>query len=385
MAKPAEPGALPGAVLEITRRRGTVTRIELADELGVTPATITQIVRPMLRDGLLAEIGYRESTGGKRPRVLAVIGKARYAIGISYGFQFATTVLTDLNGEMVGASLAPVPPAGVPSAETVVRDVRSFIDAMGVARADLVGVGLSANSGDPDRAIERLGSSVAGALALPVVCADAAACAALGEYWTGDVDETTRFATVYLADHLSAGFIDAGHSIALVGRGFGHMSVDHLGAQCRCGSRGCVDLVASPAGVVAAALAQGGLSDELGLSGDPARRRQDFDLVAAAAVQGHRAARSLIEASARAIGWSIVDMAALLGLHRVFLAGPGFAIAGALYERVIHETTAGVTVLDGAEALEVRLSHLDIEAAALGAATSAMRAAMPDVAATALA
>ena len=45
------------AVLDLIRSGGVVSRVELADRSGLTEASISRIVRQMLTDGLVAEIG----------------------------------------------------------------------------------------------------------------------------------------------------------------------------------------------------------------------------------------------------------------------------------------------------------------------------------------
>ena len=52
------PSAMDSAVLEFVRRRTETTRVEVARELGVTAATVTNSVKRLLSAGLLRESGY---------------------------------------------------------------------------------------------------------------------------------------------------------------------------------------------------------------------------------------------------------------------------------------------------------------------------------------
>ena len=46
------------AILDLVRSSGVVSRIELADRSGLTAASISRIVKQLLADGLIAEVGF---------------------------------------------------------------------------------------------------------------------------------------------------------------------------------------------------------------------------------------------------------------------------------------------------------------------------------------
>lgn len=381
-------GALPAAVVEIARRRGVVTRLELADELNVTPATITNVVKRLLRDGLLEEAGRRESTGGKPAGLLRVNAASRCALGIEVGFTSLTAVATDLNGEMRGQTALPLGPGEPRDAAAVTAAIRHFLDAIGVATSQIVGVGVAAPpegvSRGADWARGVLVSRLESEVRRPVVAMDEATCAAVGEYWTGGAGQS-RFATVYMSHLVTASFMEQGRSFGSPARGsIGHVSVDPGGVRCPCGSRGCLDLIASPDAVVRDVMHQPPLRRSLGIEGTADSVTRDFARICRAAVTGDARAAALIERAAEALGWVIVDLAAMLGLDAVFLAGPGFTYAGALYERTVQDLAAAVVgPLSAAPPLRVTLSGLGMDAAALGAASLATKATLREVAAQA--
>ena len=53
------------AILDLIRSSGVVSRIELADRSGLTGASISRIVKQLLTEGLIAEVGFGDRTGGK--------------------------------------------------------------------------------------------------------------------------------------------------------------------------------------------------------------------------------------------------------------------------------------------------------------------------------
>ena len=53
------------AILDLIRAAGTISRVELTRATGLTAATISTVVRRLIDDGLVLEVGRAESTGGK--------------------------------------------------------------------------------------------------------------------------------------------------------------------------------------------------------------------------------------------------------------------------------------------------------------------------------
>ncbi|HEY9294662.1 MAG TPA: ROK family transcriptional regulator [Microlunatus sp.] len=366
---------LDGAVLDLTRQRGVVTRLELAESLGVTPATITNIVKRLLADGLLVEHGHSASTGGKRRTLLRLNPASKYALGLSFDRVRLTVALTDYAGGLVGQAVTAMPSDGAALDEAV----RKTLTALGVTPTEVAGIGLADPVSNatpwlpaavtepvlsPDT-VERIGATVDG----PVVIRDEATCAALGELWTGSTSATDCFATVYMSDQITAGLVLNGLAHDTEPRGsLGHMSIDLDGPPCPCGARGCVDVLASPAAVVAHVLTNGAHAVRLGLAGSPASRATDFSKIARAAVQGDRTCLTAITDAAAALAVGVANLVTVLGLNRIFLTGPGFADAGGIYQRVITDRLALVH-RKGTPSVTVTLSTLDLEAAAIGAAT----------------
>lgn len=378
---------LDGAVLDLTRQRGVVTRLELAEDLGVTPATITNVVKRLLAGELLVEKGHSASTGGKRRTLLQLNPASRYAVGLSYDRARMTIAVTDFAGALVGQAVTPMPADG--ELEEVIDDrLTRTLRAVGIAPDAVAGVGIAdAPSGaarwqPPNGAASTLISQtvqrIRVAAGRPVAVRDEATCAAMGELWIGSMGDATRFATIYLSDQISAGLVLDGRAQDSVPRGsLGHMSIDRDGPPCPCGARGCVDVLASPETVVAHVLTNGAHAARLGLAGGPANLVADFNRIARGAVQGDRTCVAAITDAASALAVGIANLVTVLGLERIFLSGPGFTEAGGIYERVIADWLAQVH-RPGTPPVTVTLSALDLEAASIGAAALVLQASLSD-------
>jgi len=85
-----------GLVLDLIRAARTISRIELAANSGLTPPTITDVVRELIAHGLVVEVGRGASTGGKRRTLLQLNPEARYAVGVLFERNICVIVVVDL-------------------------------------------------------------------------------------------------------------------------------------------------------------------------------------------------------------------------------------------------------------------------------------------------
>lgn len=378
------------AILDLVRSSGTVSRIELAEMSGLTATSITRIVKSLIEAGLVVETGVGDATGGKRRSLLELNPHARYAVGLSLDDARLTYVVADLGGDVVGhyvsAGIGRVPPREV--IPRIAEELAQLFVRLDIPTEDIVGVGVAGAGLDLGADAERFSTSaeewdsfpvqqeLEAAISLPVVRDNDASCAALGEFWAGRLPATQDFATLYMSDGFGLGLIVEGRlyrgASSNVGE-IGHMVIDVDGPECWCGSRGCLEMVAAPRAVVAAAMRDADLVAELRLSGDDSTLRHDFDVIARAAARGHATCCALIEHSARAVAAAVLSVVNLLDLDRVHLAGPGFADAGAIYVRAVRDLVTRVTRARAVHGVAVELSDPGFDVAAVGAASLALQ------------
>ncbi|MFD3439604.1 ROK family protein [Streptomyces sp. NPDC058685] len=97
-------------VLELLRvaGEGGISRLELAEGTGLTPQAVSKITARLRGSGLVAEAGYRASTGGKPRTVLRLVPPAAHAVGLHLDRDELTVVLLDLAGVLVGRRVVPL-------------------------------------------------------------------------------------------------------------------------------------------------------------------------------------------------------------------------------------------------------------------------------------
>lgn len=83
-------------ILDILRREGSRSRVELAQQTGLSGAAVTILIADLMNDGLIMEGSQQKSSGGRRPIALEINYSSRYSIGIKIMSRKIEAVLTDL-------------------------------------------------------------------------------------------------------------------------------------------------------------------------------------------------------------------------------------------------------------------------------------------------
>ncbi|MFH8384090.1 ROK family protein [Kitasatospora sp. NPDC018058] len=197
--------------------------------------------------------------------------------------------------------------------------------------------------------------------ALPVRLAGDGVAMAAAEHWQGAARGAANALCLVVSTGVGAGLVldgavrpgpsgNAGH--------LGHISVDLDGELCPCGSRGCLEGLASGTAIARRALAEGWRPD-----GEDRTARA----VAAAAGAGDPIALASFDRAAQALAAGIAATAALVDLDRVVVGG-GVATAGAVLFTPLARHLDRYAALSYIRSLDVRRAELGTDAGLIGAA-----------------
>ncbi|MEM1313027.1 MAG: ROK family protein, partial [Pseudomonadota bacterium] len=273
---PARPGCGPMAsaegplrrrVLDAVRAAGAAARIDLAKELGVSPASVGTIAAELIEAGFVQEVEPRRSEPRRdgdgprgRPRVeLGLRPEAGFVAGLKLSDHAHTAVVMDFAGGVVSEAALPRPRFRLRS-QALLDEAEAALDralaAAGMPRAALsaVGVGLPGlvrhESGRvlwspilTDRDVA-FGPTLRARLGLPVGLDNDANLLALSELWFGAARAEPDFAIVTIERGLGMGLVLGGRlwrGAMGLGMEIGHVTVQLDGALCRCGKRGCLE------------------------------------------------------------------------------------------------------------------------------------------------
>ena len=384
--------ATPALLLDLIRVAGRTSRIELAAAARLTPATITNVIRDLMTQGLVREAGRAESRGGTPRRMLELDPTARYSVGIQLDRCTSSVVVVDFCGRPVAqATLAGSGrDAPLDTLRTLADHVEGLLASAAVPRDRVLGVGLVTH-GPQDRARGvlltpqptpawreyPLTERFAEILDLPVLLENDANAAGAGEQWVGGLP-TNTFGVLYLASGLGGGVVVDGSLYR--GRSsnaveIGHVTLDAAGEPCTCGGRGCIANVCAPYAVVKRAMDDKALAARLGLQADRDATLADFERIARAAVRGDATARRLLESAAADLGVAAVTMVNLFDLDTVVLAGPALATAGPILRDGMAKVLEAAAFNRALQPVRVLLSRHGSIAAAVGGALLVLRAA----------
>ncbi|WP_214410633.1 ROK family transcriptional regulator [Sphaerisporangium fuscum] len=364
-------------VLEAIQVSDGISRVQIAERTGLTAQTVSVIVRRLLEEGLVIEDGSLPSSGGKPRTILRVDPAAGYAVGIHFDPGEVSYVLADLAGEPVTKLHTELRPGLSP--EAVVRQMaataRNMLQDAGVPDGKVLGIGLACPGpldadgvmNDPPRLpgwdevpIKRLLEEHTG---FPVTFDNDASAAAIGERWAGLARSTPSFAYLYLGTGIGGGlFLDnqiyRGRSLNAAE--FGHITVVPEGPECYCGNRGCVEAVCCPSAVEATFRAR--LA-----TGVPAPA--DHAAICAAAAAGDPLAVEVIGEVAARLADAAVSIVNMLDIDLLVLGGPAMHEAAGIYRQVIADAVATRPLARRLHKVQVEISPIAADAAAIGAAS----------------
>jgi predicted NBD/HSP70 family sugar kinase len=376
-------------IMEAIRCGDGVSRADVASRTGLTPQTVSTVVRALLADGLVVETGSLPSNGGRSGTALSLNAGSRYAVGVHLDPGSTVAVLVDLAGRIVAQERdrLPVPQPPDTFAERLAGTVDRLVTAAGVARDRLLGVGLAVPGPiDPERQLVVFPPNLAGwsevplptvlgeKTGLPVVMDNDATAAAIGERWVGGPHRVGSLLFVYLGTGIGAG-IALGDGIQHGDSGnageIGHLVVVPDGNPCRCGARGCLEAHCAPPAVVAGHVRRHGPEEaaRLGLSLAPADTFTDYGRICEAAAGGDPASRATVAELAELCAQAVRGAVNLLDVSTVVLGGPALPAVERALRTAITRQVNELTLAHAVRRVAVEPSLIGTDAGAIGAAS----------------
>ncbi|MFC7040482.1 ROK family protein [Nonomuraea rubra] len=258
------------AILALLGTVGPLSRSEIARELDLSPATVTQLTKELIGHGMLEELDLKPSRGGRPAQRLGLVGSAGRALGVKVTADHLVLVDVRLDGEVLGSWERPHDPAAPDALEQLADAVESVVrEISGVP--PLLGVGVGVPGSVDDQAVGTVNAPTLGwqampvgerlrrRLNLPVLVENDVNALAAAERLYGRGRTHSDFLVLTIGRGVGAAIV-AGGRVYRGARGgageFGHLQVDPGGPPCGCGARGCLEAFVGSAGLLAAARAR---------------------------------------------------------------------------------------------------------------------------------
>jgi glucokinase-like ROK family protein len=327
-------------VIRALRKRGKISRTEVASIAGWSKAKATQEIRTLIGKGYLVEKGEGASKGGRKPRLLFINHELGYIAGIDIGATSMDLALADVAGKILErrSEAADVSQSADVVLGRCAEVLCDMIVAQGGQPEDILGIGV----GVPGPVDFARGVLVAPPL-MPdwenfpireffkrtftsafVAVDNDVNIMALGEQRFTGVN-ADHFIFVKVGTGIGAGIVSNGR----IHRGsdgsagdIGHICVDKRGPVCRCGNSGCLEAMAAGPAIVERAMeaVRNGNSPILSqmLARNGLLRAEDIN---AAIKDGDEASLEIIRSSGQMIGDVLASLVNFFNPSHIFIGG----------------------------------------------------------------
>lgn len=360
--------------------RQPCSRQDLGWATGLSPASVSNVVRELIGDGIVEEAGSVDSDGGRPRALLRMAPGYGSIIGVDVGE-------TRIRVEMFDMTMAVLARAdyvidsrdhGIDLvADRVRAGLASVLADSGCDPAAVLGAGIGipgAVEGDGAQAVVYaqaygwdgvpLGRLLAPAGDFPLYIDNGAKMMGQAEMWFGAARGRRQAVVCLMGSGLGASIVSGtpglGGTAAAIE--WGHTTVEMGGRPCRCGSRGCLEAYVGSEAILEryGPTADGGFG-----------RDEEAALAALLAATDERAAEVLAE-TALYLGAGISDLVNLFGPERIVLGGWVGLLLGGRILPAVREAARRQSLTHRFAHTSIVLGELGPDAVALGGATLPM-------------
>lgn|SRR5215472_215665 len=378
-------------VLKLIYTKPNISRIELAKHTRLSAARITSIVDKLIGKRLIAESGLNASAMGRKPVSLSIREETGFVAGVDVGSFNTRVVITDLQGRALYKH----------KSETRLADGREKV----LSRTLHLIHNAIADSGKPQSALRGVGIGHSGVidvnegvvLSFPrpgqmeqwknvplrkIMEGEFGVPCLLEDSVRGSATAEQHFGLgVGLSDFI---YVDAGMGIGAAifldgklyrGPGgsageFGHITVDEHGPLCCCGNSGCLETLASCAAIIQAVKSaiEKGVNSRVQefVKGD--LDRISIEMIGQAAMENDGLCFRALNQAVSQIAVALADVVNLLNPHMLIFGGALFRSAPDLFLDPLKRAIKQRALEKSANEVQLKISNLGSEAAALGAA-----------------
>jgi predicted NBD/HSP70 family sugar kinase len=367
-------------VLNTILSRGPISRAALAQFIGLSPASITNLTAELLEQGLILETKHGESSGGRRPILLEINPNGGFVIGLKLTEEQIIGALTDLSAEVLSNQTTPL--AGTEPGQIVEKvgvSVTDLLRKAKVSRKKLRGVGVGmAGVVDAERGISRqhpffgwrdvpLGGMLRDRLGTLVHIDNDVNALTLAELLYGAGQGANDFLTVTIGRGVGLGIVVGGklYRGARGGGGeFGHIVVEPNGPLCNCGKRGCLEAFVGERALLREA-------QEAADRGEIPPIETIEDLISAG-TSGDVTVKQIFSNAGRILGREVANLVNVFNPELILISGEGTRIGDLIFQAMyssIDEYAMPTLKND----TEVRIDPWGDDAWAVGAASLVLR------------
>ena len=353
------------------------SRQDLSEATGLSTASVSNVVREFIAEGIVSEAGLVDSDGGRPRALLRMDPDYGRVIGVDVGETRIRVEMFDMTMEMRASADYPLDPRdrGIDVVVDRVRAGLATVLADGeCAPSEVLGAGIGVPGVIEHEGQETLvyaqtygwdavplGRLLRPADDFPLYIDNGAKTMGQAELWFGAGRGARQVVVCLMGSGLGASIVTGapgrgGTSAAVE---WGHTTVEVGGRSCRCGSRGCLE----------AYVGAGAILDRYGrvLPG-----QDEESALAALLAAGDARSAEILDETALYLGAGIADLVNLFGPERIILGGWAGLLLGERLLPAIREAAREHSLTHQFAQTSIELGTLGPDAVALGAATLPM-------------
>ncbi|WP_319369967.1 ROK family transcriptional regulator [uncultured Ilyobacter sp.] len=371
-------------VLEIVRSEGRVSRIQIAQKLGLTPASISKLTKKLIEKKFIEEERIEKRVNGAgRPQILLKLNsQAGYIIGVYMAPKKIDIILTDLSLKMLVKDSQPIKNM---DKKKIMDQLFSMIETtiLGVDREKIFGIGVAMNGMvDSENGISifsphydwdnfHIGKEIELKYGFKVLVDNDVRAMALGEMKFGVAEGQNDFVLINIENGIGAGIVIDGklhRGVNFSAGEIGHLTIDtSMDERCSCGSKGCLEILASNWAIVdrtRARLKEGKKSRYL--SGKI--ENLEIEDICHAVKKGDVLSRTILEETAGYISLGMRHLINLLNPGMIVIVGK-LNLCGELFYKELLRLIREDALIDPIKDIRIKPSLLENDAATIGAVT----------------
>lgn len=323
-------------VLNAVKNNGPISRTDLAQLTGLSPASISNISAKLIKSGLIFEKESGDSRGGRKPVLLALNPNGGFVIGIKLTETHISATLTDLESTVIAKRSDPIKSKDSKEIlEIIFKVIDSLVTEKQIPPGKLLGIGLGLAGIINNRdGILRyspvfgwrnlpLRKLIKSKLNVPVYLDNDVNTLTITEQLFGAGKGIDNFLIVTIGRGVGLGIVVNGniyHGFQGGAGEFGHTVCDEEGPLCDCGKRGCLEtFVADPAILRSANQ----------VLSTPAA---DIEEVVDIAEDGNKEIQAIFTRAGHKLGQGIANLINLFNPQLIIISGEGVRAGDLLFE-----------------------------------------------------
>ncbi|MEV0643763.1 ROK family transcriptional regulator [Phytomonospora sp. NPDC050363] len=375
-------------ILQHIAASSPVSRQVLAGETGLSVATVSTLVGELVALGVVREVGFEESGGGRPRGLVAVDSGGGALVGVDIAETYVHVEVYDLGLQVLATAEEELRADENTPAQVIAHIVSTITGAAGSGGPRLLGVGVSV-PGQVDREggvsvfapnfnwhdiplREELATALrAEGVDLPIYLDNPLKAATVAELWFGAGRKRRDVAVVNLGTGVGAGLALGGElhrGVTNSAGEWGHTTLVLDGRLCRCGAHGCVEAYIGAPGIMRQLRETG--PDSLLLAGDD--QTATIEAIAAAHADGDPVAIAVVAETGRYLAAALAGLVNLINPEVIVLGG---WVTDRIGEALLAECRAALpryALRLPLEHVEIAVGKLALNTVSLGAATFAL-------------